>query len=227
MIQVHSYEGVGKLLGKRFREDYRRKDVNITGLIFGLPDTPLGKTDYIPIVDYWHYRSDNVTDFLCAGFGEYGGPDAPKDAHRVAEIRNGEWWFSTQMFVQFIEEIEKRSSWIHQNRFEVIICAARYRDGAEAATLDFSSAAIVALDDAKMIDAVSDLSGLLTMIFQFAKSINEDTTDAAWEWSDRAGIFMLKRTLKEMLLSWLPKWLGKGEQRSEMFVIQDITPKVA
>jgi hypothetical protein len=226
MKPANSYIGVCRALGDRFFS-YKRNDVNITGLIFGIPDTPLGKAEYLPIIDYWHRRSDNVTDFFCGGFFEADEITPPPDSMPVAEIRHSPgrpWYFSSQMLADFVDEIAKKSSWTPSNEFDVILCTARHEKDERLASLDFTSAVCITLEEAKKVEAIRNLSNLLTMVFEFAKSINEDTRDAAWEFSDKRGILVLKQTLRAMLESWIPKWLSKGGKKAEIFAVHDITP---
>jgi hypothetical protein len=224
MLPANTYYGVCRALGARF-PTYKRKDVNITGLIFGIPDTPLGKAEYLPIIDYWHRRSGNVTDFFCGGFFvAYEDTPKPQDSYRVEEIRNSTWYFSSERLAEFVGEIEEKSSWKPSGGFDVIICTARHTQGESLASLDFTSALCITLEDAKKVEAVRDLSHLLMLAFEFAKSINEDTHDAAWEFSDKQGISVLKQSLKAMLESWVPKWLSKGGKKAAMFAVHDLTP---
>jgi hypothetical protein len=225
MIEAHTYSEVCTVLAKRFKKAYLRKDVNLTGIIFAIPDSPFAKEEILPHIDYWHHRSDNVTDFFCAGFGH--GPAAHRDKARVAMIRNAEWWFSASCFNKFVREIEARSSWKHSGGTEIIITTVRYDALVKKASLDFRSAIAIDLDQASKDEAIPSAPHLMQSVFQFAANLNEHSTDPAWDYSDKMGLRIAKSTLKESLLSFLPKALRGGAKKAVHFASRDISPTPA
>jgi hypothetical protein len=224
VIHVHSYDGVCKILAQRFATAYdRRRSANIVGLIFSIADTPLAKSELLPIIDYWHHRSDNVTDFLCAGFGEWidGDPSTPRDASRTSEIKHAAWSFSSEALVKFTMEVEARSNWRPQADFEIILCVTRYDAQRREASLDFSSAIVIPLQAAKKAGAVQSLWELLNMTFVFAQSVNE--SDPTWRFSDDRGLSVLTHSLEDLWKSWLPKWLAGAATKAKFFAVHDIS----
>ncbi len=227
MIEAHTYKEVCWQLAERFQKAYGPKQVNLTGLIFAHLDSPFAKAEIIPFIDYWHHRSDNVTDFFCAGFGSGGPSDSPRDKFPVAEIRHDKWWYSSQYFTEFVRDIEAETNWKHSGGTDIIIATARYDQSTGTASLDFRSAIAIDLDEAKKDEAIKSTPHLMQSIFGFAQNINEDTTDPAWEYSDQMGLKITKSTLTDWLLNFLPKPLAKGTKRVVHFAVRDISPKIA
>src|SRR3569832_2612466 len=150
MIEAHKYEAVCTSLAEAFEQRYRRKDVNVTGLLFARPESPLAKEEVIPHIEHWHHRSDSFTDFFCAGYGAAGGPDeVPADIRRLDDIRHVDWWYSSTAFNAFLSEIESRTKCTYRGGTDIIIANARYDSVRRAAWLDFSSSIAINLEQAK------------------------------------------------------------------------------
>ncbi len=98
MGPVDSYRGMLRELREAFRERYRRRDVNITGIMFARPESVFAQKEILPHIDYWHHRSDNYTDFFCPGYE----PDLPPsdDLTPVATVGGSTWFFSNRVLFQ-------------------------------------------------------------------------------------------------------------------------------
>lgn len=225
MIEAHSYQGVCDALANRFRTAYAPKLVNLTGLVFAVPDSPFAQAEILPFVDTWHHLSDNVTDYFCAGFGAGSGPKRPKDAHPVDEVRIGDWWFSAERFVEFVRDVEARTTWTHSGGADLLVSTVRYDPATREARFDFRSAIALDLDAAKKDRAFASASHLMSSLFRFAADINDSTTDPAYEYSDRQGLRIAKRTLLEWAMEALPKSLGLGARSARHFAARDISPR--
>jgi hypothetical protein len=200
--------------------------VNLTGILFARPETALAKAEIIPQIDYWHHRSDNHTDFFCGGFGAYGNqPDSekPEDADPLPDIRHDKWWYSPIAFTQFVNEIESLSTWNYSGGADLIITNARYNRDQNTAMLDFTSAMVVDLESAKKDEAILTVPHLVELIFRFAKQINEDMQNPAWVCSDKKGFLVLRSSLKDLLLSFLPTALQPAARRAFHFKVSDIS----
>lgn len=223
MIKAHNYQSVCSDLAEAFRTRYRGKSVNITGLIFARPESPLAKEEVIPNIEYWHHRSDFFTDFYCAGFGAYGGRKAgPRDAKRLKDVHHADWWYSSSSFNAFLNEIESRTTWKYRGGTDIIVVNARYESQKDSAWLDFTSAVAINLERAKKDEAIRDVPELAETVFAFAKNLNE-SRDLVWVYSDKRGFLVLRDSLKNLLLSFLPEALRPGAKKAFHFVAADIS----
>ncbi len=225
MIHVHSYEGICQILAERF-PNYPNKRLNIVGLIIAPGHGTEARKQLRPVIGYWHHRSDNVTDFFCAGYSERH-PDLPSDAVRVKEIKIGQWWYSDELLVRFIHDLEERTTWKPEGGLEVIFCAARFHPMRGTVTLDFSSAVVISLNKAIKAGAAEDLSRLLERLFRFAKSINERAKDPVADASDSMLGPILKQGLKDLVLSMAGKRIHKLAKEAEIFAVRDISRRAA
>ena len=225
VLEAHTYDEVCKVLANRFRTAYRRKDVNLTGLIFANPKSRFGEEEIVPHIDRWHHRSDNVTDFFCAGFGRWEAAHAPKDLFKVAALSGADWWFSAESFEGFVRDIEARSSWEDNGGANLIIATARYDGASKAASLDFRSAIVVDLEAMMKEEALRDPSELMYQMFRFAQTMNEDVKEPAWEFSDKLGLRVMKSGFIGLFWDWVSKLMGGGPKKARHFAVSDISPK--
>jgi hypothetical protein len=219
MVPANSYDGMLSTLRDAFKERYCRKDVNITGILFARPESHFAQKDILPYIDYWHHRSDCYTDFFCPGY-ELDSPSA--DRVEVATVGGSKWYLSNEEFVQFLEQLEAHTSWHYSGGCELLVTNARYDASKDTASLDLSTAIAIDLETAQKDKAFRDVTGLSETIFQFAKNLNEATDDPCWEFSDRQGLRLIKGSLKEFLLHYLPKWLKPEAQKAFHFYTRNL-----
>jgi hypothetical protein len=151
-----------------------------------------------------------------------GWGDEVPDRLPVSGIRNAQWFFSPSVFNQFVTEIEAMTSWTYSGGTDIIITNARYNAASKTASLDFSSALAIDLDKAKKEEAIQDIPHLIETIFEFVKNLNEDIHDPAFVYSDRHGHRIIRSSLKNLLLSFLPKPFQPEARRAFHFIAQDI-----
>ena len=224
MIEAHTYDEVCSVLANRFRTAYQRKDVNLTGLIFANPQSRFAEVEIVPQIDNWHYRSDNVTDFFCAGFGNGKGPRAPKDRYKVKALHRANWWFSDKAFDGFVRDIETRCSWKYTGGADLLLTTVRYNTTTKKTSLDFRSAIVVNLEAVMKDKAVRDPSDLMYRMFEFAQTMNEDAKGPAWEFSNKLGLRIMKSSFIDMFWKVVSKLMGKGFQQASHFAVRDISP---
>jgi hypothetical protein len=217
----NSYWGMLTVLGEAFRERYKRRDVNLTGVLFARPASAFAKKEVLPHIDYWHHRSDNYTDFFCPGYQPFT-PNMSGDSVTVLTVGGLNWGFSNLAFVAFLEQFEPYTSWHYGGGCELLVANARYNPEQGTASLDLSSAIAIDLEFAYRDKAFRDVSGLCEAIFQFAKNLNEASSDPCWEFSDQLGLRVVKGSLKEFLLHYLPKWLTPEARKAFYFATRNL-----
>ncbi|MBL9084752.1 MAG: hypothetical protein JNK76_23305 [Planctomycetales bacterium] len=229
MIPVTSYSGILYSLADGFHDRYRRTDVNIAGVLFARPHSAFTVNEILPHLDYWHHRSDYYTDFYCPGYICDQWP-LPMPGEPLAVVNRSKWYFDTGLFVECLEQFERMTSWRYRGGCELLISNVRCNPPCDRSksvgfckpTFDLSSAMIIDLEKAFKEKAFRDVSQLSDDIFQFAKDLNEATGDPCWELSDQLGFRVVKGSLKEFLLSLIPKSLRPEARKAFHFVAQDV-----
>lgn len=223
MEPADSYSQMLGVLGDAFRTRYRRKDVNIVGILFARPESRFTQDEILPNINYWHHRSDHHTDFFCPGYlreDELGYEGKP-----AIEIGGIQWCFSVRSFVAVLAELEDCAKWRYSGGCELLLTNARYDKVRQQASLDLSSAIVFDLEAAKQDGAFREVNNLCETIFQFAANLNEAVDDPVWEFSDKQGLRIVRGSLKSFLVSYLPSWLKPEARKAFHFVTTDIAPQ--
>jgi hypothetical protein len=223
MDLVNSYWGMLRTLEDAFRTRYKRRDVNITGMLFARPASRFAQREILPHIDYWHHRSDYYTDFFCPG---YLCDDSGQTGEVVATVGGVKWCFSNHGLVTFLEQLEPHTSWRYRGGCELVVANARYDEATRVASLDLSSAIAVDLEVAHKDKALRDVTDLCEAVFAFAKGLNEATDDPCWEFSDKLGLRVVRGSLKEFLLAYLPSWIKPEARKAFHFVVKDLQARV-
>ena len=215
-------EDIEQHLADAFRHRYRRKDVALTGILLARPEDRLTKEEILPHLGYWHHRSDNVTDFYCAGYipTEFVG-DAPPIGVTIDGL---EWGFSMRAYVEILEDVEQKTGW-RSSGDPCLLLLNSYFDG-QTAHLDYLRGLRINLREAIADKAFDTPTQLAELVFDFAKQMNEDANDPVWQLSDRLGRRVLKRSFKDILLSSLPKALNPRAREAFHYVVYE-SPNVA
>jgi hypothetical protein len=196
---------------------YRLKDVALTGVLLARPEDKITSEAILPNLEFWHYRSDLYTDFFCAG---YTPISLVGDAKPVGvTIEGQDWGFSLRAFVDLADDIEKQTGWRY-NGDPWLVLANSYFDGAKA-HLDFARSIRINFREALEDKAISTPTELADAVFDFAKYVNEDSSDPVWELSDTFGRKLVKRGLKDAFLAWLPDWLSPSAKAGLHFVVHE------
>ena len=219
MHSPNTYDGMLRVLREAFTSRYARDDVNLVGVLFVRPENRLARHDILPHINYWHFRSGNKTDFFCPGYvQDYSGQSGPE----VARVGDERWCFSDMRFTSFLEEFEKMTTWRYRGGCELIITNARYDKRKRKSSLDLRSALAIDLESAIDHKATRSVTELCEAVFQFAGDIST-SGDPCWEFSDTLGARVLKGSLKEYLLSFLPKSLSPEAKKLVHFASRDLS----
>src|SRR5437763_1290258 len=110
MIAIWKKAEIESYLARSFQTRYKRKDVNITGILFARPENKVSQEQVLPNLDHWNYRSDHYTEFFCVGFTPFPeGPDA--DQKSIVTVGGSRWFFSARAFNEVLTEIETQTTW--------------------------------------------------------------------------------------------------------------------
>lgn len=86
----------------------------MVGIVFARPNSPLARSEIIPQLNDWHFRSGDHIDFYFAGY-TYPHPPVP-GYQEVAITGSDPWLYSADRFNAFRQEIESRTSWEYYGR---------------------------------------------------------------------------------------------------------------
>jgi len=198
-------------------QTFRKKNVALTGILLARPEDKITKESILPHLEFWHYRSDFFTDFFCAGYipVQFVSDAKPVDVR----IDGLDWGFSLRAFIELVDDVETQTGW-HYNGDPCLLIANAYFDGGRA-HLDFARSIRVNFREALEDRAIATPTELADSVFEFAKRVNEDSTDPVWELSDQFGVRLIKGGLKDAFLSLLPDWLNKRAKAGFHFVVHE------
>jgi hypothetical protein len=224
MIPTWNKQHIEAYLSASFEHRYKRKDVNITGILLARPEIETAQKLVLPNLDHWNYRSDFYTEFFCVGFMPY--PDAGQsDEDSIVTVGGHRWYFSARAFNEVLLDIEEQTTWRYRSGCYLIVTNTRYDEPTRRAWLDFRHAMVVDVDQVVATGAVKSADELAELLFEFAKHINEGPSqDPVWEFSDKVGFAVTKRSLTDYLIDFLPKPAKAIFQRAKPFAIQELQP---
>ncbi len=108
-------------------KEHMRQNTNaICCILFAPKFSQLGFEDIIHRFGYLDYRTGEDIHFYCAGYGGYWHPS---DVPDMADIGIGKyqggteipWAFSQKLFAEFVDEMEKETSWKYSGGSEIIV----------------------------------------------------------------------------------------------------------
>ncbi|PYT45347.1 MAG: hypothetical protein DMG45_01835 [Acidobacteria bacterium] len=93
------------------------KTAGLAALVFANARKPFVKSEILPLVNYWNYRSKDHASFFFVGFVG----DEEDDSEFSAKI-NPEDSFVERVFVETIEHFENNTSWKYRGDTPLILC---------------------------------------------------------------------------------------------------------
>lgn len=195
------------------------KKVKLIGILFAPPHAMLAKAEIIPGLDYFNRRSGNNIDFFCAGYAV--GWEHADYVSIGKKVDNHEWVYSNETFDKFRKEIVSRSRWKYSGESDLILINSFYDSAKRSVDLDFSKAIVCRLDEMKKTEAVTSVASFFEDIFNYAEQA--DPYDPCWGFGNTQGLKGGGAALIRLLLSLLPKDLGKDFSRLAHFATQDIS----
>jgi hypothetical protein len=140
-------------------------------------------------------------------------------------VHHADWWFSAEKLNGFALDIENRSSWKYTGGTDLIVTTVRYKEKTRKASLDFRSALVINLEAMVSDKAVSAPTQLMFQMFHFVQTMNEDTKNPVWKFSDEMGFRVLKAGFLARFWKTVTGLFGSGVQGATHFAVRDISPK--
>lgn len=215
------YEELTSRLTERFRYRYDgdpSSRTRMVGIVFARPNSPLAKSEIIPQLNDWHFRSGDHIDFYFTG---YAYPHPVVSGYMEVAIAGADsWLYSAESFNALRREVESRTSWQYSGGCELLLTNARFSPTSKTADFDFSSTICCQLDVMKSDQAIHTVEGFFETVFRFAESANDE--DPTWGFSDSQAIDVAGSALKRVVLGLLLKGLDTAYKKVEHFAIRDI-----
>jgi hypothetical protein len=146
----------------------RWSSVRIAGLLFARPQSPLGKEQIVPNLDYYHHRSGPNVHFFCAGYGAYWQPSDYKGKIAVGRINGADWYFSEAEFDCLRREIEAKTSWQYSGATDLLLLNV-VKNQSGVVELDFSSTRNYPIDKLKSDGSLTTVEMFFETVFRFAE----------------------------------------------------------
>lgn len=206
MIEAVSLKSISKHIQSNHRNG------KIVGILFCQPDSPLGKEEIVPSLNYFHHYSGKSIDFYCVGYGAYWPPGTP--AEKVITIDCTEWLFSSREFSTMVKDLEMKTSWKYSGETELILLDTNL---SAPDKLDFQSAIVCNLEEMRRDKAFSSVRSFFQNIFN-----NVEMSANVWGLSDQLGFKVGTNVLKDWILRSLPRPLSDLYRRGRRVAIRNI-----
>ena len=208
-----------------FEHRYRNKGVALTGILLARPEDTLTRDDILPHLDFWNHRSADFIDFFCVGYLPRWFADSTANLPPVVTVGNGEWAFARSAFVELLSEVETAAGVTYDGSPCLLLLNSYYDGTRERARLDYSRIVWINFREAIGDGAIATPTQLAEFVFQFAKQANErpqakPSKDPVWEFSDGMGRRVMKRSVTDALLAFLPDWAKPNARRAIHFVVK-------
>lgn len=130
------------------------------GILITRPDLECGR-NILNSLNYYHHASGNNINFYLPGYGAYWGENYP-DKQIVTTIDGIKWAYSDQMFVKFVEDLEKYSKWKYSGESELLML--EYQNG----KLNFDAVMCFRLDNMLQDKVINSVSSFFQRLFRIA-----------------------------------------------------------
>jgi hypothetical protein len=231
MLPICTFGEIENSLSDAFVQRYAKgatADIRLAGILFARPESPLAKSEIVSSIAYFNQLTADHIDFFCPGYGVGDNDDSePQDFEWISMGGSGEarYRFSNRAFVSTIREFEKATSLRASGGTDLVLTNAVFDAVSQRGKLDFRSTIFCQLDKMKDDGAIKSVETFFKQIVDYVSST--DGTDPAWGFSDKQGLKSGMSWLKRLVLSLLPKDLGKLYQEASHFAVRDATFKPA
>ena len=178
------------------------------GILFARPESDTGK-NIVNSLPYYHHRSGHSINFYLPGYGAYWYNSYP-DEENVITIDRIAWSFSYEMYVKFVEDMEKVSKWKYSGESELILldyCDKR---------IDYSQMLIFKLDSMLRDNAIYSADSFFEILFR-----NFPQCENVEGFSNKMGLSTLGQVTMSTILEKLPLSLGTLFIREKHYSIID------
>jgi hypothetical protein len=193
----------------------------IVALVFAPPFRKLASEKIIPRFGYLNSRSAKYIHFFCAG---YSGYNQVPEAQQLGDVSydNGviiPWAFSQRDFGEFINEMERRTSWRYSGEADMILLEPEFGFSGQPPTLRFTEAVVFDIEAMVKDGTLDQPSRLFEAIIRYARTQEVRSTA---DFSNRRGIGILGEAAADAVLEFLPKIAGGVLKRGMHYRVQNL-----
>jgi len=231
MLPAWTVDDIREDLEERYCSNYPTKWPGIfsipLGILLARPDQELSRKEIIPSLDYFHHRSGENINFYCAGYGRFWRDDGELHTDRVpvAHIEGSSWpWeFSPKAFADFVDEVERITTWKYSGGVELLLLNASNEESGYYFELDYSRVINIDIVKAKKAGAIEDVHHLFEDIFRIAHDrcagLHVDTI------SDELGGKSTVDAARDILIDLVPRGIGKRVWGAVYFAVHNLKPR--
>lgn len=194
----------------------RKISKKIVGILFADPNVSIAKSEVVPHLDYLYHLTDEHLDLYCAGYNAHLSPD--KDYHDNISITtsvNGiPWKFSTKSFIQVEREIESISKWKKNDGCTLLLFSVEINS--KHVHYDFNNCLEFNLKE--MLEN-KDISSIRVLVDSIVENVKANAS--IWETSDKFGMEILGKCIKESTLQLFPEKVRDAYKKAEHFAIKN------
>lgn len=195
------------------------KKHRIIGVLFCNPNTSFCKNEILGSLNYFHHRSKEKIDFFCCGYGAYWPEQHFKDQKVVVNIDGTDWVYSDEALISVIEGFEDHTKWKYSGENELLLLDVSPATLNDNEMFKINNAIVCNLESMKKDNAFTSVRSFFEEIIRYS-STNECAN--LFHFSDLKGVDVAKKTLKDGVLSLLPKPLQQTYREAENYVIRQI-----
>ena len=182
------------------------------GILFANPRKAFVREEILENIEYANERSGLYIDFFFAGYSKYETDD-PNEVH-VNAPKGKKWYYSARMFREFIETLEKLSTW--QYHGETVLLLTEFRER----KLHFDRVISIWLDRAVREESIYSVSTLFEDIFRIARAKTE-----AHEFRNKLVQKSAGRSVLDSVCSFIDDHTGNLLKATKIYAVRNYTKK--
>jgi len=146
---------------------YEQKEKAI-GILFARPQLSIARDSIISQLNYYNNRSGEYIDFFLPGLIQHDNGKY-HDIIEVGTLNSNRIYYSDRVFVEFVDEMEKISTWHYYGQTELLIVNVKNQN------LDFSKTLSFDFEDALNKKAIQSTSRFMETLIQLSKEKSDDS----------------------------------------------------
>lgn len=209
----------------------------IVGVFFGRPESEPVSRQILPSLHYFDVRSGSHVDFFLAGYQRAVELDrVSEDGAKGSWLQAGvgeetasftrvhpelDWFFSPRQFNNIRGILERKSTWRYSGGVELVLMNTRRVGNTDDYVFDPSQTIVMRLDELGQDGVAGSVGVLFESIFRYCEDPN--LTDPISGLSDHLGLQAAGRSFKRVLLSVIPRGLGREFEKVAKWAVRDFS----
>ena len=189
-------------------------------ILFIRPENELAKSVVLPNLSFFNSYSGTDIDFFCPGY-KIGLEDSEiRQLEGVPKIDNMAWGYSDKIFVDFIVAFQKMTRWKYSGQSDLLL--SNYTVLSDKVIINYNGVINFNLENAIACGAIDSVEKFLTKVTNFAK--DEFKNDPTLKFWTSINFELGKKSLLQIVLSFIPENFRNEPQKYSMFIHEDLTP---